>query len=464
MNKNLSIKKSVIALSLLMLLLVAFVPSALAFDGREGNRIVIAANEIVNDDLYLTATTIVVDGTVKGDLFAAGQTVQVNGTVDGSLFAAGQDVIVNGEVKGSVWAAAQSVILNGKSANSTRIAGYSLTIGEKAVINRDLLGGAYSLEMKKGSQVGQDMLYGGYQAIVAGDVSRNLCVGASALEISGHIGGNVKAEVDANGDGKAPSPRTYSPNLPIVPVVPPGLTVSKEAKIDGNLDYTSRERALLAEGTVAGSTKQIIPEVGKNVKVDVTPQSAFVTWLLSNLRRLIALVIVALLLAWLAPLWILRPASRLQEKPWPSLGWGALTAFLFPVAALLVIIVVIMVAVLLGALTLGNLSGSVLGLGFSAVAGCVVIFGLVVSYLTKIVVSYLAGRWILNRFNPSLSEKPYWPVLVGLPILVILMAVPILGWLVDLAVTLFGLGALFLLWHERNMPPAAAVEIAPLAA
>src|SRR5271157_6612866 len=80
----------------------SFVAPALAFGSQAGQDVVIPKSVIIDDDLYVTASSFTLDGTVKGDLIAFAQTITINGTVDGSLFAAGQTIVLNGVVKGSV--------------------------------------------------------------------------------------------------------------------------------------------------------------------------------------------------------------------------------------------------------------------------------------------------------------------------------------------------------------------------
>ena len=129
---------SVAALAVLLILLVT--PAALAMDPREGENVVIGANEVVNDDLYVGATNFTLDGVVKGDVVAVGSTITINGTVEGTLLAAGQSIIINGVVKGTA-----------------RVAGAAVTLGEKARIGGDLLSAGYSLETKAGSAIGGDV-------------------------------------------------------------------------------------------------------------------------------------------------------------------------------------------------------------------------------------------------------------------------------------------------------------------
>src|SRR5262245_51816871 len=64
------------------LLALTFVTPARAFDGRSGDRVVIASDEVVNDDLYVGAEEFVLDGTVNGDVVVFARTVTINGEVD----------------------------------------------------------------------------------------------------------------------------------------------------------------------------------------------------------------------------------------------------------------------------------------------------------------------------------------------------------------------------------------------
>ena len=76
-------------ISLICLVLFILAPTALAFEGRGGDTVVIGADEVVEDDLYVGANTFTLDGTIKGDLIVFGSTIEINGTVEGDLIAVG---------------------------------------------------------------------------------------------------------------------------------------------------------------------------------------------------------------------------------------------------------------------------------------------------------------------------------------------------------------------------------------
>ena len=146
--------------------MVSLASPALAFTSREGNQVIIAQGEVVEDDLYAFANTIRVDGTIKGDLVAFGSLVVIGetGVVEGDLLAAGQGVVVNGTVKDDV-----------------RVAGAVLTIGETAQIGGDLLAAGFSVETASGSQVGQDVVAAGSMVGLSGEVARNVQVAAGGV-------------------------------------------------------------------------------------------------------------------------------------------------------------------------------------------------------------------------------------------------------------------------------------------
>lgn len=158
---------------LLSAMLVAFLAlsialPAFAFEDRTGDTITIAANEVIEDDLYIAAETVIVDGVIKGDLIVGAQTLIINGTVEGDLLVGARDVIINGTVQ-----------------DDARIFGAAFLIGENGVIDDDLIAGGGSLETRPGSKIGGDLLIGSGQNLLAGDIEGNVRIGAAAIELRG---------------------------------------------------------------------------------------------------------------------------------------------------------------------------------------------------------------------------------------------------------------------------------------
>ena len=134
------------------------------------------ANETINDDLLISGRDVILDGTVNGTVIAAGNRVIVNGTINGDLFMFGSDVILaeNGKVTGNLFGAARYMEVRGNVGGSVFGGSAALLIGNNAKIGRNVYYGGYSLESMAGSSVNTDAFMGVYQAILNGEIKRNL--------------------------------------------------------------------------------------------------------------------------------------------------------------------------------------------------------------------------------------------------------------------------------------------------
>ena len=437
------INKLFSVLTLFILLTITMVSPAYAFDGRSGDKIVIQAGDVVNDDLYIGSNDFVLDGTVNGDVVAFAQTVTVNGTVNGDLMTAAQTVVVNGTVTGDV-----------------RMAGSVLFVGEKARIGGDILGAGYSLEVRKGSTVGRDVVYAGGQILLGADVTRNVSAATSALEIDGNVGGDIKADVGEAGQTRTgpPPPMFMSQSTVPVPMVKKGLTIDPAARIAGNLAYTQRTDLSFPGGVVAGKITRTQPAVDQNrPSPQDTARLKIMTWGFNVIRSLATLLLLGLFLLWLFPAFTKGLSEKLNAKPWPSLWWGVVTFAGFFFALLLIVFVTILGALLFGTLTLGGLSAAIVFIGILAFFATILAFVLAASFMAKIVFGITLGKWILVRANSPLAEHKYWPMVIGVAFIVIvvgLLTFPLipgfLGGLLDFMIILFGLGALWL-WGREGL-------------
>ncbi len=430
--------------TLLTLLLLLLAPTAQAFEGRTGDEVVIGAGEVIQDDLYVAGNMVRMEGTVKGDLIAVGTSVIVSGTVEGDLLAAGQAVTVSGSVLGDV-----------------RAAGMALSLGAGASVAEDLAAVGLSLENQAGSSVGGDLLFAGSQALLAGSVAGDATVGAESMQLLGTIGGDLKADVGAEGEGPAfpPgfNPLMMVPNAPALPSIPSGLNLGSAAEVAGDLIYTAPAEVAVPPAVVAGLTN--FSERIAEATAPPPPPTALDRFL-GYVRTYVALLVVGLLMVWLVPKAVQRAEAIVGERPLASLGWGVVTVAAVVAALVLLAVVMIAVAAFLGLITLGNLSGLVVSVGLLLLFALAVAFGLSIAYASKITVCCLGGRWVLSRINADWGEGVIWPLAVGLLIFVILTAIPYLGGLVNLAVVLLGLGGLWLLGREYLSRPAAPAPAA----
>jgi len=439
--------------ALLALLSLSFATPAGAFDGRSGDVIVIEADEVINDDLYVTAQEFTLNGTVNGDLVAFGQTVIINGTVEGDLAAFAQTVIVNGTVT-----------------DDARIAGAALQLGETASIGDDLIAAGASLETKDGTAVEGELAYGGGQALLTGDVTGDVLAGTAALELRGLFGGNVQAFVDANEDTQNSPPMTmFMYNIPIsIPSLQPGLTVSDRAKVAGDLEYTSTVDLPIPSGVVTGEIIRTAPAVSASSGAtrDTQPTAAqkVGTWVLGIVRGAITLILFGLLLGWLFPALMQALPEKIRSQFLPSLGWGAIAWAGFFFTLFVIVVTMILGGVVFGLLTLGAISGTIVWSGLVSLFALLVGFVLFTSYVTKVVVGQAIGKSILARTSPALAEHKVWPMIIGVLVIVFvvgLLRFPLLplgfiAWLVNFVVILLGLGALWLRGRDTLRKPGIA--------
>ena len=399
----------------------------------------IGRDEVINDDVFIAGENVVMDGTVNGDLFAVGGNVTINGTVGGSLAVFAQTITVNGQVMGSMYSGGSSVVL-----------------GSSGRVGRNVYFGGFSLKVERGSLVGRDVLVGGYQALIAGDVGRNVSAGVGALELSGRVRGDVKTEVGASGEA-APMPSFYGPpGAP--PMVAPGLRIAEEAYIGGKLIYTSPDKgdAIVESAPEGGIVYQTpAPRTDQRPTRGANIAAMVGRWLIKRMRELITLLILGALALWKLPDLFTQAVDKVREEPLPAAGWGLLAWIAGYVAAGVITVVIITIGIILSLITFGGLAFAVFGVGFAVLGLAFTLFLLLVTYGSKLVVALLVGKWLVKAVSPQSAEQVAWPMVVGVLLYVILHAIPFVGWLAAVIATLVGLGGMCLVYRDWRAERAA---------
>ena len=388
--------------------------SAHAFEARSGEEVVIAPGETVAGDLYVSANRVLIQGTVQGDVIAVGRTIVVAGTIMGDLMGAAQTITIRGQVNDDVRAAA-----------------YALMLADGAVVGGDVIASGYALETKAATQVKGDLGFGGRQALLAGDVRGDANIAGYGLELAGTVGGTLDAAVDS-GDVQSFTPSPARFGAPVVPAVAAGLTLAEGARVAGNLNLTAPADVGVRQGVVAGKTTTQV-----SVAEDGQP------FYLQLLNRFVVLLIVGLLLLWLVPAYTQRAAAGLERKPLPRLGWGVLALVGTPIALLVFAGIVILLVVLAGLIALGGLAGLIGFVGAVTLLVLSVLFVLVAAFLAQVVAGYSGGQWLLSRFTAQTTPRVL-ALGVGVLVLVLLTAIPVVGDVIRLLLIVLGLGALVL--------------------
>lgn len=399
---------------------------------------IIEVGEIIDDDLFISGEIVEINGTVNGDVFAGGSVVTVNGTINGSLVAGPQVVHINGEVTGSVYAVSMTI-----------------TLGSEAKIGRNFYFGGFNLTAEPGSNISRDLLVGAYQALLSGQIDRNVHAGVRALEIEGSIGNNVYAEIAGTSQEEPPYFVLNKPDIDTV--IPSGLRVSENAEIGGSLNYKSSENQ--AETILISPSRGInfeyVPQLNAQDFQDeatrVGPAALAGVWVIKRIQEFITLMILGGLVVWQLPGLLNKVSEKVAKESLPSFGWGLVTILVVYLGALLVSGLIIAGAIFFGIITLGELSWVILSVGFSSLGLILTGFGLLLSYGSKLVVAYLVGKLVIRWLAPKYEYMPIWPMVSGVFIYILLRTIPGVDLVIGVIVTLIGLGAMWLYYRDNRM-------------
>ena len=413
--------------ALVLLSILLAVTPGWALDTASGKQVIIAAEQVVNDDLYLAGETILLNGTVKGDAVLAAREITVNGTVEGDLIAAGQVITLNGTV-----------------GDDARLAGQVLILQPKTRIADDAIAAGFSMENQAGSTVGGDLSVFANQALLAGTVEQNAIAATNALELRGTVGRNL--QVTAVGD----------PNLVEIPFIPqppvavtpvkPGFTLTETAQISGKVNYKSTVTANISpKAKVTGGI------LGEQLEYRTATAPNPVGEVIWQIQRLLALFLVGWLLLRFVPNWTQNLAATVKTRPLANLGRGILV-FLAVGIGTIAIATITFVLTILFAITLPSLVPPVIGLGLVANLALAVSFIAFASFVPQIILSLLAGRWLLQKLQPTTATRPLVALSIGLLGFVLLTVIPVLGAIITLIAICLSLGALFKQFTIHNTP------------
>jgi len=244
------------------------------------------------------------------------------------------------------------------------------------------------------------------------------------------------------------------------------LHIAPQAQITGQLKYTSNieqtDIASKPSGGVVFQTPQ--PDevaVKEEEKKPESPVWPILNWIGGILRNFVTLMLLGALVLWLLPIPFRKIVDQALAKPLPATGWGLVALIAVYAAAIVTGLIILAIGLILAVVTLGGLSKTVFAGGYSALALIMVVFSLLVSYGSKLVVSFLAGEWIMKKIAPAAKYMRVWSLLVGVVIYVLLRSIPILGWIVGALVTLLGIGAIWLYGRTLRKPTATVIESVP---
>jgi cytoskeletal protein CcmA (bactofilin family) len=396
--------------------------SAYASIFKHDSTVLISQIESIDDDYYIYANKLSVEGLINGDLSAFSFKSQIQGEVTQSANLFAKSVKHFGKVDGSLRAFAQEVTVNGYVGRSAVLFGNEVEVNRKAVIERDL------------------NVYGGV-VTMDGTVKGNANIKCARLELTGVIVGNLDITAD-------------------------NINISAPAVVTGNLNYTSIHQAniQLDKGvSITGTTTWNLPKKDEDKeKENAHPLASFIL----RISGLLASLIFGLVVARVFRPYAEESFNQLRTRFATALAAGLLGILIL--ALCLIVLVVSLASLLAGYLLIANgpaplgsliMIFSILMIpvtSFAAVTGTIIL------YSGKILCGFLLGYLIMSRARQGSPILGKAGLFVGLVILALVFAIPVVGWLFYVAAGVIGGGAILLgIKHCRRSVYGSAQSTLP---
>jgi len=359
---------------------------------------------------------------VENDVFLTGQQPVIEGTVNGDAFIVGSDATISGEVNGSVFVVANTIKLPGRVNGNLYAAAVELTQSVEGEVGRNLYALVLSLVTEPESSIGRDLTTVAMSASLQGQTERNTTAIIGPWELFKILRDFFNQNIVGFAPDQAALAKINSGHV----VIRPGI----------------HQRALVRAAQAAD-------------------RSVLVDWLLAALKSFLNFLIVGGLMLWTFPRQFQGWVEKVQKEPLASAGYGAvvlINGYLMPVLALF-----LLVGLLLGLLylSLSSLAWMSFWAGLGLLMTFFTLFLAATTFLSKAIVAYLAGAFILSRLASGAVQYRILPLLLGLLIYVLLASIPYVGFVIGLVVTLLGLGAIWLAWRQLPRPVEAVDEAAP---
>ena len=334
---------------------------------------------------------------IANDLIVVAETVRIEGTIEGDLIAAAQSVTVTGRVAGDVLAAVQKLTIDGRVDGSVRAAAQFIDLN--GFVARNVTAVAESIELYADAAVDGSFTSASEKGNFDGRVGRDLIVFAGKSRVNGRIGGTVRLAGGA-------------------------IAIGPDSEIGGDVRiFTGEDPEISPEANLASDPEiEIIRE---------TPKFASPGTYLWPIVAWAAAFVYGLVIFLVLPKFFAGVLKRIPRYGL-SIGVGAAALVAVPVMATLI------------SLTLVGLPVGILA--FVAYVAAV--------YSAQVFVGAWLGRELLG--SPAGQGDAIGKLALGLALIHIVKLVPFVGSLADLAVCLWGLGALTLYFVQPHVTETVA--------
>ncbi len=250
-------------------------------------------DQTLNDDLFVQAEEITIDGTIKGDVFATATKINLNGTVTGDVHLAGREITLKKSSVNSVYAVGEKITLEDSVVNH----------------NASLVGMEVNLTGEK--PVGANLQIIAGQANIGQNINRHLHAIASKFNLTKQVG--LSSSIIAD-----------------------DLIFADTAKINGDLWYMARSSlSPTFSERVSGQVHEVQNMGTTNQKTIAQPRASF-SW-----YWFLASSLVGIIFTMLFPQTIMELATIIKMQTLRSIFWGIPVLILTPFLLLLLAVTVV---------------------------------------------------------------------------------------------------------------------------
>ena len=325
--------------------------------------------------------------TIDDDALLALNEGTVDGTVTGDLLVACRKFNVTGEIGGSFNCFAQYATVRGTVGGSARIEAQEITVDGK--VNGNLIAMGSTIDISYRSEVGKDLTVLGNEISINGNIGRNVVVRGDKVIISGIINGSLNLEAKS-------------------------ISIISPAEINGDIYYKSANEIEIDENAIISGEIEW-EEIKPEDKVDTG-----VSW---GFRFIMGLCLFAtgLILIPLTKGHMQSATRHIIQRPLVAIGTGFIAFCVTPVAMIFLAVLIV-------------------GIPASIILFCIYITFL---YISKIYVAVAVGQFILKRLRKN-EPGWIWSLLLGILILVLVFAIPVVGMIIYAVVIFAGIGGIIL--------------------
>jgi hypothetical protein len=396
-------KKIILFVVICSLFLFAIATPLYAFTSKSGESVNLTTDE--SDDIYAFGKNVLVSSKITGDLVAAGGKIDLTGEVTQDLINAGGYLNIGGKIGDDVKAAGGVITISG-------------------TINDDLVIAGGQITIDKGAKIGGDVVVSGGMLTVNGEIAGKLVVSSDTVEITGKISKDVEINTASS------------------------VKVASGAEIGGNFNYTSSKEAEISKdakisGKINYTPIKVEAKAPKNKALIGIPLGIFgATYIGGEVVSFLSMFVLGILLILVVPIIFKKFNSRMRSSLGRCVGGGAIMLFGIPAG----ILILWFICALLMLTVVG------IGIGLLGFCSTFIIAALyfILIYCSTVFLSFFIGELILSKTKINLS-KYGWKVLaylIGLAIVMLIYAIPFVGWIVQLAGILFGFGGLVMLLKD----------------